>query len=367
MLREMRRPTRPTSFPGATPMPTTPPSEGSATRGRRHPRLGGITPYLGDHRVGVRGASRTWRATWCPRWRARRGCPLRRRCSSAVSTMLRWRCSRRRTRRSASRCSKQAERGPPRRLPAPPPRFVDGGALAVTLARGDISSTVIGTVTHVDGDHLVAFGHPMMEIGEVGYPTARRARAAHPLHRAALVQDRRARRAARHAGARPTGGDRRRHVAASPDDPDPPSTHRHSRHRAQRVELRDREPSLGDSVLLTSSIQSAVKSVAGDADFVTFEATSSVRLTGERRRSSVDHGLQLDGRAPDQRAGSDPRVRSIGGRLREPVPGDAPAEVDIALALTLHHHTAEIVDATWLRPRSIPETDGIPVRVGSVP
>tara|TARA_B100001750_G_scaffold161514_1_gene130302 strand:- start:736 stop:1989 length:1254 start_codon:yes stop_codon:yes gene_type:complete len=52
-------------------------------------------------------------------------------------------------------------------------RFVDGGAIGVQLVRGDISATAIGTVTHVGtGRRLVAFGHPMMNAGELGLPTA---------------------------------------------------------------------------------------------------------------------------------------------------------------------------------------------------
>lgn len=53
------------------------------------------------------------------------------------------------------------------------PRFVDGGAIGVQLIRGDISATAIGTVTHVGDDgRLVAFGHPMMNMGETGLPTS---------------------------------------------------------------------------------------------------------------------------------------------------------------------------------------------------
>lgn len=57
--------------------------------------------------------------------------------------------------------------------PAAPSAFVDGGAIAVQLVRGDIAMSAIGTVTYVDsGGRLVAFGHPMLEQGELGLPTA---------------------------------------------------------------------------------------------------------------------------------------------------------------------------------------------------
>lgn len=54
---------------------------------------------------------------------------------------------------------------------APSAHFVDGGAIGVQLVRGDVSMTAVGTVTHVDGHRLVAFGHPMTNAGEVGLPT----------------------------------------------------------------------------------------------------------------------------------------------------------------------------------------------------
>jgi len=53
-----------------------------------------------------------------------------------------------------------------------PAGFVDGGAIAVQLVRGDISAMGLGTVTRVDGDRLVAFGHPMMNAGASALPTA---------------------------------------------------------------------------------------------------------------------------------------------------------------------------------------------------
>lgn len=50
--------------------------------------------------------------------------------------------------------------------------YVDGGAIGVQLMRGDAQITAIGTVTHVAGQRLVAFGHPMMNGGQPALPTA---------------------------------------------------------------------------------------------------------------------------------------------------------------------------------------------------
>lgn len=49
--------------------------------------------------------------------------------------------------------------------------YVDGGAIGVNLISGDVSGMGLGTVTRVEGDRLVAFGHPMMEIGVTSLPT----------------------------------------------------------------------------------------------------------------------------------------------------------------------------------------------------
>ena len=53
-----------------------------------------------------------------------------------------------------------------------PKNYVDGGAISVTLVRGDVSISGLGTVTHVLGNQLVAFGHPMLGGGVENLPTA---------------------------------------------------------------------------------------------------------------------------------------------------------------------------------------------------
>lgn len=45
-----------------------------------------------------------------------------------------------------------------------------GAAIGVALMSGDIDMTAIGTVTYRSGDKLVAFGHPMMQIGAAQFP-----------------------------------------------------------------------------------------------------------------------------------------------------------------------------------------------------
>jgi hypothetical protein len=56
--------------------------------------------------------------------------------------------------------------------PGAPLHYEDGGAIAVNLISGDFNATGLGTVTRVEGDRLVAFGHPMMQGGVSALPTA---------------------------------------------------------------------------------------------------------------------------------------------------------------------------------------------------
>jgi hypothetical protein len=52
--------------------------------------------------------------------------------------------------------------------PASPLRA--GSAVSVALATGDITLAGTGTVSRVDGDRVIAFGHPMMSLGDIELP-----------------------------------------------------------------------------------------------------------------------------------------------------------------------------------------------------
>ena len=55
---------------------------------------------------------------------------------------------------------------------APPPSLRPGDVVAVALAVGDISLAGIGTVSYVDGNRILAFGHPMLSLGATELPMA---------------------------------------------------------------------------------------------------------------------------------------------------------------------------------------------------
>ena len=53
-----------------------------------------------------------------------------------------------------------------------PTSFTLGSAIAVQLIRGDMSAAATGTVSFVDGNGVLAFGHPMFQAGEIYAPVA---------------------------------------------------------------------------------------------------------------------------------------------------------------------------------------------------
>ena len=56
--------------------------------------------------------------------------------------------------------------------PASPKSLRPGDVVAVALATGDISLAGTGTVSHVDGSRILAFGHPLLSLGATELPMA---------------------------------------------------------------------------------------------------------------------------------------------------------------------------------------------------
>lgn len=57
--------------------------------------------------------------------------------------------------------------------PQSPPLLQPGDAVGVSLARGDYELGATGTVTHVDGMRVYAFGHPFFNLGSTAFPMTR--------------------------------------------------------------------------------------------------------------------------------------------------------------------------------------------------
>lgn len=185
MLAEMRRTRRPNAFPLAGPMPatTTPATRARASRRPRadagepsRARLAGLPAFLGAERSDALTPLREYTRRTSV---ALPGAGGAMRLERAATPLMLGGFSDRAVEELSEQLAPyglmplQAGGGGRRRTAgAAAPRFVDGGAIGVQLVRGDVNATAVGTVTHVVGRELVAFGHPMMNAGETGLPTA---------------------------------------------------------------------------------------------------------------------------------------------------------------------------------------------------
>lgn len=344
MMREIDRPVRPTSFPGAVPVPA------AGAPGPRE-RRSVIDPYLGDRPRGALAAiDRAAERLAIPRRADERDATTLVPCStpllvggleSSAVQML------------ADRFAPfgidvlQAGGAGARTTPATPARFVDGGGLAVTVARGDISSVVVGTVTHVRGDRLVAFGHPMLEAGETGLPTAvarvlhilasiqRSFKIAEPVSPVgAMIHDRQATIVVDQA-LQPAMIPVRLRISGVPDAQRSEWNFEVASHRAITP------------LLVATSVTSAVKSVAADHDHVMFDATSRVWIEGRSAPIELrDRGHSATG--PSQ-ASALQQIRGfdvIEAAFANPFVDARPTRIEIDLAIAFEHRTAEIVDAS---------------------
>jgi len=61
----------------------------------------------------------------------------------------------------------------PGAAPAAEPSLREGDAVGVQLLGGDLDVSAVGTVTYVDGNKILAFGHPVYNLGSVDYAMTR--------------------------------------------------------------------------------------------------------------------------------------------------------------------------------------------------
>jgi hypothetical protein len=170
MLTELRRPVRPDAFPGARPLPAPPPKRAPQAERpvRRH--LAGLPPYLGGP---PRGALAPLRAH-----AERAGAGATPHLARTATPVMLGGFTDEAARMVADvlepfgLLALQAGGGRRRSAPAARPTYVNGGGIGIQLMRGDMNATAVGTITHVDGRRLIAFGHPMLNGGQLGLPAA---------------------------------------------------------------------------------------------------------------------------------------------------------------------------------------------------
>lgn len=178
--------------------------------------------------------------------------------------------------------------------------FVDGGAIGVQLARGDVSATAVGTVTHVAGRKLIAFGHPMMNLGQTALPTStakvvhvmsslrRSFKMAHPVTPlGAMVHDRQSAIVV-DADVKAETVPLRLRVQGMPGAP-------RSEWNVEVASGRGLTPSLSFATLLNALQATA----AGDSDVV-YRATGTITIPGHGTHRFVDRGHLAGGAAGPQ-------------------------------------------------------------------
>jgi len=248
------------------------------------------------------------------------------------------------------------------RTPEPdaPSRYEDGGAIGVELIRGDMSATGLGTVTRVEGDRLVAFGHPMMEAGVTALPTAvgrvlwvlaseqRSFKIGMPVRSVgALVNDRVASIVVSHSAQAPVVPVK---MAISGVPGQPLSTW-----NFEVAHERFLTPSF-----LAVALGSGLQAVASEHQDVTWEATSRVKIQGFGEIELEDFGIAIGG-TPD--AGEFSRsavVRAVGSILNNPWKPVRIESVDVKVSLRYARDLYRLRGAELLAP----EVDaGEPARI----
>jgi hypothetical protein len=173
--------------------------------------------------------------------------------------------------------------------------FVNGSAIGVQLIRGDISATAIGTVTHVADKRLVAFGHPMMNIGQIAWPTT----TARVLH--VLASERRSFKIAE--AIAPLGTlihDRQAAIVVDTQtqaDTIPVTVRVHGVKGAPRTQWKMQIVShrLVTPILTFAAIANALRATSSDRSHLVFTARSRVGIEGQGTLSVEDIGYSPTG------------------------------------------------------------------------
>jgi hypothetical protein len=343
MLAELKRPVRLDMFPGAHPLKNEPRAETVRARPSSQ-RLAGLPPYRGGHEV---DALSTIRALQEKQARSEAPLGLERTStpvmlggfSDSVAQMLA------RELEPLGFVATQSSTGGNKQ--GGPAHFEAGGAIAVELARGDISIVGVGTVTHVDpGGRVLAFGHPMMDAGATGLPTA----TARVLH--VLVSELRSFKIAE--AARPLGALVQDRQPAIVVDPGIAAARIPVRVKINGVEGAPKTEwnvevashrALSPSIVF-AVIANAVKSTASDATDVTFRARSKVGIEGHGIVSLEERGFSPMGAASPAVFSKLRMFALMEAAFANAFETSRPTSVDLELDLELTRQVYQVVEAS---------------------
>jgi SpoIVB peptidase S55 len=238
--------------------------------------------------------------------------------------------------------------------------FENGGAIGVELISGDMSAMGIGTVTRVEGDRLVAFGHPMMEIGVTSLPTSQ-ARVLWFMastqrsfkigesvgKRGALVNDRQASIVVDQKAEAPTVPVRLK-IVGEPGAP-----------RTEWSFSVAHDPFLTPT-LLGMAVSSALTSTAAERREVTYSITSRVRVRGQPEVQIEDFGAGPSGTPDSGQIMQSALLAAVGGLFSNPWQDLELEGVDVEARLTFDQEVTLLRGAELLEPEIEP---GEPARV----
>jgi len=343
MLAELKRPVRLDMFPGAKPLPGRP----SAKLDRHRPskeRLAGLPSYRGEHEVSALSTLRALQEK-----KARTSGPLGLHQAStplmlgglddAIAQMI--------AKELEPLGFVATQAGTGGSSTGGPRQFEPGGAVAVQLARGDIAMTGVGTITYVGkGGRTLAFGHPMMEAGATGLPTAT-ARVVH-----VLVSEARSFKIAE--AGRSLGAlvqDRQPAIVIDPDIQAASIPIRVKVNGAEGAPKTEWNVEVASHRVLTPGIvfaviANAVKSTASDATDVIFRAKSQIGIEGHGIVSLEEQGFSPMGAAS---AAVFSQLRMFGlmeAAFANPFEVSRVTSIDLELDLELSRDVFQIADAS---------------------
>lgn len=343
MLAELKRPVRLDMFPGARPLKSAPRAETDPPH-LSNERLAGLPPYRGEHQVNalstIRALQEKEAQTQAPLGLQRTSTPVMLGgFSDSVAHMLAKELE------PLGFVATQAGTGGAAR--GGPTAFEAGGAIAVELARGDISMVGVGTVTHVDpSGRLLAFGHPMMDAGATGIPTA----TARVLH--VLVSELRSFKIAE--AANPLGAlvqDRQPAIVVDPDIAPARIPVRVKINGVEGAPKTEWRVEVASHRALTPSIvfgviANAVKSTASDATDVIFTARSKVGIEGHGVVSLEERGFSPMGAASPAVFSQLRMFALMEAAFANAFETSRPTSVDLELDLELSRSVYQVVDAS---------------------
>jgi len=217
--------------------------------------------------------------------------------------------------------------------PKAPLHYEDGGAIAVQLISGDLSASGLGTVTRVEGDRLVAFGHPMMGGGVTSLPTAvgrvswllasesasfKLGTAVRPL--GALVNDRQASIVVSESAKAPVVNVTF-HIDGAPGAPyrDWSFTVAHEKFMTP--------------TFLAMALGEALQATASERQDISWTAESKVAIKGQRTITLEDFGVSIGGTPDPREFVRSNLVSSVGGVLNNPWEPAVIESVDVRIKL----------------------------------